>query len=52
MFILTASEVFTDFVAKQNGVACYLPFMGQSEKLKVEIGKTTPSIKISLACEY
>lgn len=48
VFILNVwpQKYITDFVAKQNGVACHLPLMGQTEMLKVEIGKTVYSIKV------
>lgn len=48
VFILNVwpQKYITDFVAKQNGVACHLPFMGQTEMLKVEIVKTVSSIKV------
>lgn len=48
MFILNVwpQKYITDFVAKQIGVACHLPLMGQTEMLKVEIGKTVYSIKV------
>lgn len=48
VFILNVwpQKYITDFVAKQIGVACHLPLMGQTEMLKVEIGKTVYSIKV------